>query len=189
MGKFVQLLKLHGITAICDVRSEPYSKHAPQFNYESIKKHLKNAAIEYIYLGKELGPRSENPTFYINGRVQYEFLAQSVTFKEGLERIKKGVAGYRLAIMCTEKDPAVCHRTILVCRQLRGMDFIISHILEDGSLEDNSDTERRLMKMLKIPKQTLFEKPEELLERAYDEQGHRIAYYIKTENEEQMEKR
>ena len=106
--------------------------------------------------------------------------------EEGIARIKKGVEMYRVAIMCAEKDPAICHRTILVCRHLRKEDFQISHILEDGSLEDNSDTERRLMKMLKIPERTLFDRPEDLVERAYDLQGERIAYNIKTENQDEI---
>ncbi len=180
--KFIQLLKQHSITAVCDIRSAPYSKYTPQFNYESIRQQLKVAGIQYVCLGKELGPRSEDPACYVDGKIRYDLLAQTDRFKEGLAWVKKGVETYRVALMCAEKDPAVCHRTILVCRHLKGMDFEISHILEDGSLEDNRDTERRLMKMLKIPEQTLFERPEDLVERAYNEQGNRIAYTIKTES-------
>ncbi len=187
METFIQLLKKHGITAVCDVRSAPYSKYTPQFNYEYIRLQLKKADVHYVYLGKELGPRNEDPACSVYGKVQYELLAQTNVFKEGLARVKKGVETHMVALMCAEKDPAVCHRTILVCRHLRGVDFEISHILEDGSLEDNRDTERRLMKMLKIPEQTLFERPEDLVERAYDEQGDRIAYTIKNESQEGME--
>ena len=183
MDEFIQLLIKHSITAICDVRSAPYSKYTSQFNYEFIKQELKKTGIQYVYLGKELGPRSDEPSCYINGKVQYDLLAKTNMFKEGIARIKKGVEMYRVAIMCAEKDPAICHRTILVCRHLRKEDFQISHILDDGSLEDNSDTERRLMKMLKIPELTLFDRPEDLVERAYDLQGERIAYNIKTENQ------
>jgi uncharacterized protein (DUF488 family) len=186
MDEFIQLLIKHSITVICDVRSTPYSKYTSQFNYEFIKHDLKKAGIQYVYLGKELGPRSDESSCYINGKVQYDLLAKTNMFKEGIARIKKGVEMYSVALMCAEKDPAICHRTILVCRHLRKEDFQISHILEDGSLEDNSDTERRLMKMLKIPEQTLFDRPEDLVERAYDLQGERIAYNIKTENQDEI---
>jgi uncharacterized protein (DUF488 family) len=57
-------------------------------------------------------------------------------FQEGLERVRKGAARFNLALMCTEKDPIQCHRTILVCRHLRAKDTTIKHILEDGELED-----------------------------------------------------
>jgi len=184
---FIQLLKQHGITAVCDVRSTPYSKYTPQFNYESLKQELKKTSIEYVFLGTELGPRREDPACYLNGKVQYNLLAKTSAFKEGLARVKKGVETYAMALMCAEKDPVVCHRTILVCRQLKRMDFDINHILDDGRLESNRDTERRLMKMLKIPGLTLFDKPEDLVEQAYDKQGDRIAYTVQNESQDEME--
>jgi hypothetical protein len=83
---------------------------------------------------------------------------------------------YRLALMCAEKDPIMCHRTILVCRHLRSEDIAIKHILEDGRIEDNPESEKRLMQRLKIPPLQLFESTEELIQRAYDIQGRKIAY-------------
>ena len=82
MDEFIQLLIKHSITAICDVRSTPYSKYTSQFNYEFIKHDLKKAGIQYVYLGKELGPRSDEPSCYINGKVQYGLLAKTNMFKE-----------------------------------------------------------------------------------------------------------
>jgi hypothetical protein len=79
--------------------------------------------------------------------------------------------------MCTEKDPVQCHRTILVCRHLRAEDTIIKHILEDGEIEDNRDSERRLMDALHIATVDLFKTPDDLVEEAYDRQGERIAYH------------
>lgn len=187
MDTFIGLLKQHQITAVCDVRSAPYSKYTPQFNYDPLRTRLKTEGIEYVYLGKELGPRSEDHECYINEKVQYRLLAQTKSFKEGIARVKKGVKNYKLALMCAEKDPAVCHRTILVCRHLRREEYKISHILEDGTIEENRYTEQRLMKMLKIPEQTLFEKPDELIERAYDEQGDRIAYTKENEDQEKVD--
>jgi len=83
---------------------------------------------------------------------------------------------YGIALMCSEKDPATCHRTILVCRHLRDKDMRIRHILEDGSLEENDVTMRRVMDLLKLPENELFTSPEEMVERSYDMQGDRIAY-------------
>ena len=80
--------------------------------------------------------------------------------------------------MCAEKDPLTCHRMILICRQLRGNDIQIRHILEDGSLEDNNETEQRLMKLLKIDPADLFSSEEEQILRAYDLQADKIAYIL-----------
>ena len=176
LEKLIALLNKYSITAICDVRSHPYSKHNPQFNREHIQNELKRHDILYVFLGKELGPRSEDPACYANGKVQYHLLAQSRIFQQGLERLKKGMQSFRLAILCAEKDPIMCHRTILVCRHLQSEDIEIKHILEDGSFESHVDAERRLMQLLKIPKLQLFESTEELIQRAYDIQSEKIAF-------------
>ena len=172
--KFIQLLKGQDIAAVYDVRSKPSSKYVPQFNRASIKQSLKNAGIGYVYLGKELGPFSKDPKCCVNGVVQYKLLAQTKAFGKGLSQIKKGVEVHRLALMCAEKEPAQCHRMILVCRHLK-KDYEISHILEDGSLEDIRITEKRLMKMLKIKDEILFDEIEDPVERAYEEMGRRNA--------------
>jgi uncharacterized protein (DUF488 family) len=57
--KFTALLRQFNITALCDVRSRPYSRMNPQFNREPLKEALKDASIKYVFLGRELGARSE----------------------------------------------------------------------------------------------------------------------------------
>lgn len=174
--KFIELLKMHSITAVCDVRSSPYSKFNPQYNRETISMDLKKQNIAYVFLGRELGPRTEEENCYIDGKVQYDLIAKTSLFHHGISRLKEGMKSYRIALMCAEKDPVTCHRTILICRQLRADDIDIYHILEDGTLEKNRDSERRLMKMLKIPELQLFETPEELVAQAYRKQSEKIAY-------------
>jgi len=177
LEKFLELLKKHGITALCDVRSHPYSKYSPQFNHEPLQQELKNHNIAYVFLGKELGARSNDSSCYDNdGKVQYARLAQTQLFKEGIARLNKGMESYRLALMCAEKEPLICHRTILICRNLRADDITIKHILEDGNIETHQQAEQRLMDMLHIPKHDLFANSEQLLERAYDRQEAKIAY-------------
>ncbi|QTA93071.1 DUF488 domain-containing protein [Desulfonema magnum] len=176
---FVRLLSIHCITAVCDVRSSPYSKFNPQFNRETIRRELKRHGISYVFLGKELGPRSDDPACYENGKVQYSKLAETDIFSKGIDRLKNGMKSYHIALMCSEKDPITCHRMILICRHLRSHDIEIQHILEDGRLENNRDSEKRLMEMLKIPPADLFDSEEDLIQRAYDKQSERIAYIIK----------
>ncbi|MDQ1334517.1 MAG: hypothetical protein QG552_1467, partial [Thermodesulfobacteriota bacterium] len=94
----------------------------------------------------------------------------------GLRRVRQGMASYRVALMCSEKDPVTCHRTILVCRHLREKGTRIRHILEDGSVENNDLTIKKLMDLLKLPDSDLFTSPKEMVERAYDIQGDKIAY-------------
>ena len=177
--RFVDLLRMHEITAVCDVRSDPYSKFNPQFNHETLQTELKRHGIAYVFLGKELGPRSNDPDCYVKGKVDYNRLSQTGHFHEGLRRVGQGMKSYRIALMCAEKDPIMCHRTILVCRHLRVEEMRIRHILDDGSIEENDQAIKRLMELLKLPERDLFHSPEEMIERAYDLQGDRIAFVKK----------
>ncbi|MBP7764393.1 MAG: DUF488 domain-containing protein [Deltaproteobacteria bacterium] len=175
---FIELLRRHDVNALCDVRSSPYSRYSPQFNRESIKEDVLKHGIAYIYLGAELGPRSSDPSCYENGKVQYQRLAEKEIFQQGLARLRKGIEHYRVALMCAEKDPLMCHRMLLICRHLRCENIRIRHILEDGSLEDNRDTEQRLMKLLKIDPADLFSSEEEQILRAYDTQANKVAFIL-----------
>jgi len=61
-------------------------------------------------------------------------------------------------------------------RALRSEPIQILHILDDGGIEPLDASERRLMQELKMRQLRLFECPEDLIQRAYDTQGNRIAY-------------
>src|ERR1700733_525129 len=88
--RFIELLTAANINAVSDVRSRPYSRMNPQFNREPLKNVLRAANIKYVFLGKELGARSDDPSCYRNGQVQYDLLAQTEVFKQGIERVREG---------------------------------------------------------------------------------------------------
>jgi len=180
---FIELLLRHDITVVGDVRSQPYSKFNPQFNRENIQKDLKQRGIGYVFLGRELGPRSDDPACYTEGKVQYHLLAAADIFQQGLKRLLRGVQSHRIAMMCAEKDPIMCHRMILVCRHLRKEVAEIKHIMEDGGIEALADSEKRLLRLLKIPPLQLFESTEDLIIRAYDIQADKIAPGVKNKEE------
>lgn len=173
---FVELLRKHSITAVCDVRSKPYSRVNPQFNREALKQALARAGIEYVFLGKELGARSEDPSCYRNGQVQYELLAKTDLFKRGITRVKTGAATYRIALMCAEKEPLDCHRTILVARHLEADGVSVQHILGDGMIESQDRALRRLVSTLRLPGPDMFRSETSVIESAYARQADQIAY-------------
>jgi uncharacterized protein (DUF488 family) len=172
---FAELLARHRIEAVSDVRSTPFSRRNPQFNQGALKTRLSAAGVSYVFLGRELGVRSTDPDHYVDGKVQYRALARERSFLDALERIRTGAETLRIALMCAERDPLDCHRTILVCRALRTADLDIQHILADGSLESGTAAERRLMAALNILPD-MFHDEAECVERAYDTQADRIAY-------------
>jgi uncharacterized protein (DUF488 family) len=176
---FICLLRQHGITALCDVRSTPYSRMNPQFDRGELEKSLLALGIEYRFLGKELGARSDDSHCYENRKVQYERLAETALFKYGLKRVLKGInEGFRIALMCAEKEPLECHRTILVARHLTTFGIDVVHIHADGCLETHDAALSRLAIMLNLPEHDMFHSREELLANVYREQGERIAYEV-----------
>ena len=174
----VTLLRQHHITALCDVRSRPYSRYNPQFDRESLKASLEAAGIAYVFLGKELGARSEDPSCYLCGKIQFNRLAQTELFRSGLKRVRDGMKTYTIALMCAEKEPLDCHRTILVSRQLAETGLPIEHIHEDGRLEPHADALIRLARSLNLRESELhlFRSPEDLIADAYALQEKRIGY-------------
>ncbi len=167
---------MHSITAICDVRSTPYSRMNLQFNRETLRNELRRHGIEYIFLGEELGARTNDPTCYRDGKVQYDLLSQTTLFRRGLERVRKGSEKFRIALMCAEKDPLQCHRNVLVARNLSAEDVSIRHILSNGEIESQEQSEERLLHVLNISSTDLFRSRDEMVRDAYRMQGDAIAY-------------
>jgi uncharacterized protein (DUF488 family) len=185
VDQFVQLLIRNSITAIADVRSVPYSKFQPQFNREGLKNELKNHDIKYVFLGVELGARSKDQACYINGKVQYRLLAKTENFRKGIERLKKGMERFLIAVMCSEREPLECHRAILVSRELEAAGVSVIHIHADGHYEKHSELISRLLKLQELSNKDLFKNSSELIEDAYAKQENKIAYIDEKSVEEE----
>jgi uncharacterized protein (DUF488 family) len=132
-------------------------------------------------MGDSLGGRPNHPSCFEAGRVQYDRVALLPTFSEGLNRLINGAEKFRIALMCSEKDPITCHRMLLVARNLarRGVD--IRHVLIDGSLETQQSAENRMMDVIGVPREHLFEQKSILLERAYALQSSNCAFALQPE--------
>jgi uncharacterized protein (DUF488 family) len=173
---FVGLLHRYQVTVVADVRSVPYSQFQPQFNRESLKESLKKENIGYVFLGEELGARSKDPLCYVDGKVQYRELAKTQLFQQGLQRLLKGRENHRIALMCAEREPLDCHRTLLVARELVAKGVAVSHIHADGHLETHQEAQARLLRIQHLLEQDLFRSPAEVLDEAYALQENRVAY-------------
>ena len=133
---FINLLQSHKIDVLVDVRSKPFSRFSPQFNKEGFEKAVKASGIRYLFLGKELGGRPQGSKFYDNyGFVLYSRIAESPLFLEGIDRLIKGIKTYRVAVMCSEENPANCHRRLLVGRVLAKRGISVRHIRGDGTVQ------------------------------------------------------
>ncbi len=168
---FLELLASNGVTAVADVRSAPFSRFCPQFNRDALSAALKEHGIRYTCLGRELGGRSADPACYRDGQIRYELVARTSLFRDGLARIVDSAARHRTALMCAEKEPLDCHRTLLVAPALAARGVAVAHILADGELEPHEKTLDRLLIQF-----DLFQSREELLAHALARQAQRVAF-------------
>lgn len=167
----LDLLCRHGIEAVVDVRSRPYSRFAPQYRKDRLERSLPDAGIAYLHLGNELGGkpvRDDEP----KAGLDYRTRIARPDFRSGIARLLALAGQRRTVLMCRERDPLDCHRTHLICRYLRRRVGPIHHILPDGTLEAHATTEQRLLERVSVDPLPLFEAApateEDPLERAYD---------------------
>jgi uncharacterized protein (DUF488 family) len=176
VADFLRLLHDRGVSALCDVRSVPYSRHNPPFTRENLVRTLEQSGIRYLFLGKELGARTTDESCYLDGTVQYDRIARTALFRSGLERVLRCMETDRTVLMCAEGDPIRCHRAMLTSRHLAAAQVDVRHILRDGSVETHGEAMARLLVELGMSESDLFRSPTEQLEEAYRVQSQRIAY-------------
>lgn len=181
-------LLFNKINCIVDVRSTPYSKYAQQYNMDELKKYLNSKGIYYLFMGKELGARQPDKSLYTDkGYLDFNKFSKTDLFKSGVERIKEGInKDFKIALMCTEKDPIDCHRNILVAREFYKQDYEINNILANGNLETQGSIEQRLLDMYfpSTQQANMFETIErdqnelDLINEAYKLRNQDIGYKI-----------
>jgi uncharacterized protein (DUF488 family) len=129
------LLAEHGISAVVDVRSRPYSRHAPDFTKAALAELCADAGLGYRWLGETLGGRPDDPRLLLpSGAPDLERLAASPGFLGGVEELIALARTAPTAILCAETDPTGCHRATVIAPALEERGFDVEHILGDGSV-------------------------------------------------------
>jgi len=177
IGAFLTLLDRHRTTAVADVRSVPYSRRHPQFNRRTLEQSLGEHGIRYFFLGAELGARTLDPSCYDSeGKVLFHRLAQTGLFLRGIARVLEEAARSRLALLCAERNPANCHRTILVAPVLRKRRAAVTHILADGGLVSQEEVLDRLCAASGMPPRDMFRTREAQRDEALARRAREIAW-------------
>lgn len=135
---FVALLREHGIEAVVDVRSQPYSQWASQFNRELLRNDLGEAGIAYDFMGDVIGGRPRDPSVYDAGqqRPDYKRVAQTAVYQQGIADLLVKARTQQIAVMCSEGDYHHCHRHLLISQTLLGEGVRVIHILPDGATSE-----------------------------------------------------
>jgi len=139
VDRFIGLLGGQGVTLLVDVRSQPASRHVPQYNRPALAAALAAAGIDYLWLGEALGGRPRDPAVYRpDGRPDYMLCAARPAFIVGIGTLLQAAGRQPAAIMCAERNPRHCHRTHLVTPALLARGAEVCHILADGSSLDHA---------------------------------------------------
>ena len=143
---FIALLQQHGVTAVADVRSQPYSRWTPQFNRETLTRALEAADLVYVFMGAELGGRPADRSLYELGQERPDDarVAATLDFQAGLERLLEMAQSSAVAMMCSEGDYQKCHRTLLITPELLVRQAQVLHILPDGRTIEAEPPARQL---------------------------------------------
>ena len=175
---FLALLEEHAVDEVVDVRSSPASRYNPQFNHGVLSDALERAGISYVFLGGELGGRPADRSCYDeDGRVSYPRLAETEPFDDGIGRVVRTADERRVVVMCSEKEPLDCHRTLLLAGELEQRGVAVEHILADGSAEKHEDTLNRLIDTLKLPRNgDMFRSRDEVVSEALVRQANKVAF-------------
>ena len=137
---FLELLRTYGVQVLIDVRSSPYSKYVPHFNSSALAATVQQNNIKYLFMGEELGGRPDGDEFYdTDNHVLYGYVAGSSVFLEGIRRLKELGSVSRGAIMCSEEDPTVCHRHLLIGRVLAEQGVNLLHIRGNGHIQTEEE--------------------------------------------------
>lgn len=145
INQFIELLKNHSIETVYDIRSTPYSRF-PQFNKENLSQTLINHHIAYILGGENLGGRIKDPQCFktktvpeiklnIAELIDYQELIRRDWFHKGITDLIEVSNSTKTVIMCSEENPARCHRSLLIARRLIELEITVYHIRSDGRLE------------------------------------------------------
>lgn len=184
---FVKILKINGISLVVDVRSKPYSRYYTDYNKENLVAKLAKSNIYYRNYCDEFGARQGDRLYYPNGYLDFEIFSKSKAFLSGIEKLKKAMEkNYKFVLLCSEKDPINCHRTILVARAFHMDGYKIIHLIPNENYLTQEDIEERMLnKYFPDRDQTNMFVPLlsrcELIDETYRQQNKNIGYTIDEE--------
>lgn len=113
---FISVLKSVGISLLADVRAVPLSRKAG-FSKKALERHLRDAGIEYRHFadlgdpreGREAARRGDIPTFI----TVYTNHLQTDPAQAALRDLLQLVPTDAVCMMCFERDPQTCHRSLI----------------------------------------------------------------------------
>ena len=182
---FVATLKKHKISLVVDVRSSPFSHHFPEYNKDTLEIYLKTHGIYYRNYAGAFGARQNDRKYYCKeGYLDFEVFSKAEPFLQGLKKLCNSMEqNYTFVLLCAEKDPICCHRTILVARAFYERGYNVVHLLTNGNSITQQEINTRLIEKYypNRDQMTFFDAPQDkdtLLKASYRKQNAEIGYRL-----------
>lgn len=118
LDAFISRLMENEVDVVLDVRSKPRSRLA-HFDQLPLQEAIEDAGMRYRFLGDRLGGVPQDPVVrarWQQGRLDEMIIAHlraSEPWQEGLAEVAsllRASGGQRVCVMCSEAEPAECHR-------------------------------------------------------------------------------
>ena len=127
VAEFLAALQAAGVERVIDVRALPLSRR-PGFSKTVLANTLREAGIEYVHL-KALGTPKEGRDAAKKGDVMtlervYDSQLQLPEAQAQAAQMRALAAEKPSALLCFERDPCHCHRTLLLAAEGEGAEVV-----------------------------------------------------------------
>jgi uncharacterized protein (DUF488 family) len=149
--QLIALLKSAAVTTLVDVRANPASSRHPQFGADALRPALETNGIIYHWAGRQLGglrqPRPDSPHIALasEGFRGFADHMETEAFQRGVAQLTNLAMKACTAMMCAEKLPEHCHRSLiadyLVLKGVTLMHLIDTNEAREHQLHPRARTE------------------------------------------------
>ena len=127
MDAFITALRAAGVERVIDVRALPLSRR-PGFSKSTLAASLRAAGIDYVHL-KALGTPKRGRDAAKKGdvitlRAVYDAQLTLPEAQAAAVQMRDLAAEKRSALLCYERDPCHCHRTLLLQAEGEGIEVV-----------------------------------------------------------------
>ena len=137
---FAPLLTDNGIELVVDTRTNPVSRFAPFANRRTLTDLLESIGIDYEFMGGPLGGKPRDRSMYdANGKPDYRKMRSTHEFAEAIDQLAGMASRRATAILCSEEDPTLCHRRLLLGPALEDRGCVQRHLRKDGRVQGTGE--------------------------------------------------
>ena len=138
LESLIGLLSDLGVSTLVDVRARPASRRFPWLDRRRLEPAISEAGMGYLWEGADLGglrpPRAQDRRHCGLAEPPFRAYARhmgTARFRAALRRLVDAAALAPTAMMCAERDPERCHRSLIADRLVM-QGCAVEHIVRPG---------------------------------------------------------